>query len=174
MKTLYHGTDMDSAKEICITQLIDVKRGSPRTDFGQGFYTTNNFDSAVRWANRKADARRNKPAVVTVIFDEESAKPIVEYFSDDLRWGRFVINNRNGMEYIRNISFQDNNIDARYQITCGRIADGAVIDISDDLKDSGKMLMSLEEILNLEYPLQYAFHTKASIQFIKKMTYRPV
>lgn len=174
LKTFYHGTDIDSAKEICKTQTVDVKRGSPRTDFGQGFYVTPDYNRAVKWACRKAGSRRNKAAVVTVIFDEDSAKPIIEYFLDDLRWGRFVINNRNGMQYIRKVAFQENNLDARYHITCGRIADLDVTDVADELNKSGKMLMSLEEILNKNYPLQYAFHTKEATEFIKKLSYRVV
>ena len=39
---------------------------------------------------------------------------------------------------------------------------------------SGNMLMSLEEILNKEYPLQYVFHTKEATMFIKKLSYRLV
>ena len=153
---------------------IDVKRGALQTDFGQGFYTTDDFDRAVRWAKRKAFARCRQAAVITVLFDEEAARPIIEYFSDDLRWGRFVINNRNGQQYIKRVAFQDNNLDARYEITCGRIADIDVVDIAEELNLNGKMLTSLNRILNTGYPLQIAFHTENSLQYIRKISYRQV
>jgi hypothetical protein len=174
LKILYHGTDIESADNICKTKEIDVKRGSAHTDFGQGFYTTDNFDRAVRWAYRKAHVRRSKPAVITLYFDEESAKSIIEYFSDDLRWGRFIINNRNGLQYISKVPFQDNNLDSRYEITSGRIADVEVTDVADELKEAGTMLNSLDRILNANYPQQIAFHTTSSTQYIKKMSYRSV
>ena len=107
-------------------------------------------------------------------FDEGSAHPIIEYFCDDLRWGQFIINNRNGSQYIRGVSFQENNLDARYEITYGRIADIEVTDIASELKESGEMLYSLERILNKNYPLQIVFHTSNATQFIKKMSYRLV
>lgn len=172
MKILYHGTDIDSAREICKSQIIDVTRGAKHTDFGQGFYVTDDYERATRWAYRKAGLRGKKPAVITIVFDEKAAKNIIEYFSDDLRWGRFIINNRNGLAYIKNVAFKDNNLDARYDITCGRIADIDIIDVADELKENGMMLISLDRILNKEYPIQYAFHTEQSTVYIKKMSYR--
>lgn len=125
-------------------------------------------------ADRKAIARASKPAVITVLFDYESAQDIIERFHDDLRWGRFIINNRNGLNYINNIPFKDNNLDARYQITYGRVADIDVIDVAEDLRRTNKMLTSLDKILNSEYPQQIVFHTKDSLAYIKKMSYRNV
>ena len=93
MKTIfYHGTDIDSAKEICLSQKIDISKCSVRTDFGQGFYITDDYNGAVRWAKRKAKLRGKSPAVISVYFDVEAADNIIERFSDDLRWGRFIIN----------------------------------------------------------------------------------
>ena len=128
LTTLYHGTDIESAKIICNGIGIDLRRCNIKTDFGKGFYTTDSYERATKWADRKAIARASKPAVITVLFDNESAQDIIERFYDDLRWGRFIINNRNGLNYINNIPFKDNNLDARYQITYGRVAD---IDVAD-------------------------------------------
>ena len=169
---LYHGTDIESAKAICKGCGIDLTRCSSKTDFGQGFYTTDDYDRAVRWANRKAILRLSKPAVVTVTFDENSAKDIIEYFADDLRWGRFVINNRNGLNYIRKVSFKDNNLDGRYDITCGRVADFDVLDVADELKQNGLMLDSVDKLFNPDYPQQIVFHTPEALSYIRKLSYR--
>ena len=52
LRVLYHGTNSENAKKIC--KGINVKRGNEKTDFGKGFYTTDNFKTATIWDyNRK-------------------------------------------------------------------------------------------------------------------------
>lgn len=169
--TLYHGTDIESAKTICNGSGIDLSKCNDGTDFGKGFYTTDNLERAIKWAKRKAAVRISKPAVITVLFDIDTASNIIEHFSDDLRWGRFVINNRNGLNYIKKVSFKDNNLDARYHITYGRVADIDVVNVAEELKEQGLMLNSLEKILNADYPQQIVFHTSESLSYIKKKSY---
>jgi len=48
---LYHGSDMIVMKP----QIVAANR---LLDFGEGFYTTTNYDQAVRWAG-KVSLRRN-------------------------------------------------------------------------------------------------------------------
>ena len=45
MKTLFHGTDSQSAKDIC-ERGIDLSIGADYVDFGPGFYLTESFDRA--------------------------------------------------------------------------------------------------------------------------------
>lgn len=174
LKPLYHGTDIISAKTIYDAQKADVSVGSTEVDFGPGFYLTDNIDVAKRWAYRKAEVRGSKPAVITAMFDEDAAESIIERFTDDIRWGRFVINNRNGRGYIDKVAYQDNNLDARYPITVGRIADLSIREVARELKQSNRMLSDISSILNSEYATQYAFHTDEAISFIKKYTYQNV
>jgi len=176
MLKLYHGTDLKSAKQIY--KKIEVTTGSRNTDFGLGFYTTDDYDKAKSWANHKSATRGEKPAIVTIIFDEDEAKSdsVIKYFSDDLNWGRFIINNRNGMDYVNMVSFKEHNLDAKYDITIGRIADIDVSDVAEELMDSGDMLdaTSLARILNKKYPQQVVFHTENSLKYIKRVTYRAI
>ena len=174
MDYLYHGTDIDSAKDICCCHGIDVTRGSKHSDFGQGFYAMDSYDRAVKWAKRKASIRGKKAAVITLTVDLQGAKKSIEAFEDDLRWGRFVVNNRNGMSYINKIPFKEINLDARYAITYGRIADVEILSIARKLASNNEMLYSLVDIWNPDYPMQYAFHTKEATQYIKCMTYKQV
>jgi len=174
MKCLYHGTDIDSAREICGAGGIDVTRGSKHSDFGQGFYTTDDYRRAVKWAKHKASIRGKRAAVVTLMVDLDLAKKDIEIFEDDLRWGRFIINNRNGIAYINKVSFKENNLDAKYPITYGRIADVEVLNIAKKLLSSSEMLYSINGIYNSNYSMQYAFHTADSIKYILKMTYKQV
>ena len=148
LKVLYHGTEISSAKSICGTGNIDVNYGSDTTDFGKGFYTTDDIEYARKWAKRKSELRGYKPAIIKMYFDEVAAESIIVRFKDDLRWGRFIINNRNGLRYIENVAFKENNLKPQYQITIGRIADVDVVDISKELRRNNKMLDSLTGILN--------------------------
>ena len=173
LKVLYHGTDIESAKKIC-TKGINVNHGKKRVDFGPGFYATEDFERAETWAVRKAKAHRSEPAIIELYFDETAAESIIVRFQDDLRWGRFVINNRNGYDYFSKIEFQEHNLDRKYQITIGRIADVGIMDVADELLESGEMLVSLDRILKPTYPQQVVFHTQYATSFIKKMSYRNV
>ncbi len=133
MERFYHGTDIDSAIDIYKAQKPNIDYCSKRTDFGQGFYVTDSYDAASKWAFRKSRARNKKPAILTIYFDVQEAEPFIERFSDDLRWGRFIINNRNGLVYINSVRFKENNLDARYPITFGRISDIDVLDVAKEL-----------------------------------------
>ncbi len=113
---LYHGTDLQSAINIYDAQTVDLSIGAKTVDFGPGFYTTDDISRARKWAQRKAIARRKPAALVTITFDKEAASPFIESFCDDIRWGRFVINNRNGINYIAKVPFKEHNLDARYDI----------------------------------------------------------
>lgn len=175
MEYLYHGTDIDSAKNICNSQYIDVTVGARHSDFGQGFYTTDDFERACIWAKHKASVRGKKAgAVIKLVVDLEIAAQYIESFDDDLRWGRFIMNNRNGYSYINQVQFKENNLDAKYAITYGRIADIDVYEIAKKLKQEGKMLHTIDGILNKNYSMQYAFHTSEALKCIKKMSYQQV
>ena len=172
LRVLYHGTNSENAKKIC--KGINVKRGNEKTDFGKGFYTTDNFKTATIWARRKTELYGGTQAIVTLYFDEDAAKHIIKYFKDDLDWGRFIINNRNGKQYIERVAYKDNNLDGKYEITIGRIADIDIITISKELMRNDQMLESLDRILNLNYPLQIVFHTERAISYIRKITYQNI
>ncbi|MBR1893018.1 MAG: DUF3990 domain-containing protein [Lachnospiraceae bacterium] len=174
LRPLYHGTDINSARTIYEMQSADVHIGSKKVDFGPGFYMTEDIETAKQWAVRKAAVRNSKPAIITAMFDEDGAKNLIERFSDDIRWGRFVINNRNGLSYIDKVPFKDNNLDSRYPITYGRIADVEVRNIAGKLRKSGNMLDGIESILNINYSMQYAFHTEEAISYLVSYSYRNI
>ncbi len=162
---LYHGTDIESAEKIMSKIRLDV--GSSKVDFGKGFYTTISPDTAKKWALRKAKVRNQKPAVVLLNFDEKAADSLIKRFKNDLIWGRFVINNRNGLDYINKISFKEHNLDAKYCITYGRIADYDIRDVAKRLEATGEILQDVNEILNPFYSYQYAFHSETSLKFLR-------
>jgi hypothetical protein len=97
---LYHGTTHDFTE-------IDVSRGKPFKDFGQGFYTTQNRESAVNMAlrNRDIELRRLKrrginrevtPRLYTYELDESKLESlnVKRFDGTDKEWVRFVVLNR--------------------------------------------------------------------------------
>ena len=171
-KTYYHGTDLDSAIDIC--KKICLNKSSESLDFGPGFYITESRKTAERWALRKARVRKKEAAIVIIDFNYSQAEPYIVKFENDLRWGQFVINNRNGYEYINKIVCNEHNLDAKYNITYGRIADYFVSDVARDLKNKGIPLENLNDILNPFYSYQYAFHTEKALGFLKCLKYEIV
>ena len=61
---LYHGSTVAVRKP-------SLRPGRPNADFGKGFYTTSNYEQAVRWAHIKREREDCVCAVVSVYeFDE--------------------------------------------------------------------------------------------------------
>ncbi|MDR1922058.1 MAG: DUF3990 domain-containing protein [Candidatus Adiutrix sp.] len=98
--TLYHGTTHDFTE-------IDVSRGKPFKDFGQGFYATQSRESAVNMAlrNRNIELRRLKrrgisrevtPWLFTFELDESKleALNVKRFDGADKEWVRFIVLNR--------------------------------------------------------------------------------
>jgi len=64
MIKLYHGSTVAVKKP-------SLRPGRPNADFGKGFYTTSNYEQAVRWAHIKQEREEANRAVVSVYeFDE--------------------------------------------------------------------------------------------------------
>ena len=64
MIKLYHGSTV-------AVKNPSIRPGRPNADFGKGFYTTTNFEQAVRWAHIKQEREEAQRAVVSVYeFDE--------------------------------------------------------------------------------------------------------
>ena len=61
---LYHGSTVAVRKP-------SLRPGRPNADFGKGFYTTSNWEQAVRWAHIKQEREKSQRAIVSVYeFDE--------------------------------------------------------------------------------------------------------
>ena len=161
---VYHGTDIDSAYLIKNNILLDI--GSKSVDFGPGFYVTTNIEMAKKWAKRKAIVRRKMPVVLIFEYDETASNESVLKLENDLNWGRFIINNRNGYEYIEHMQYKVHNLDAKYPIVYGRIADYDTVGLAQQLLADMQELSSIDEMLNPYYSYQYSFHTKESLKYL--------
>jgi hypothetical protein len=111
---LYHGTFASFCE-------IDLSKSAPRKDFGCGFYTTNDFEQAKKFARLKA-VRENlsQGYVLTFNFLGREELMVKVFQSSDEEWFDFVLRNRGFQKYTN--PAEDDVID----IVIGPVANDAV------------------------------------------------
>ena len=166
---LYHGTDTE-----IIVPFHD--KGRKGTDFGQGFYLTPNLESAVNMAHRVA-RRKNSPESVVMCYalDENqlvsSGLRIRSFLNIEPEWLRFVVANR----YFQQDA-SDHNLDKRWDIVHGFIADDRIVRLLDALvKGFATEEDVLKALRTVQFKsVQYSFHSEAAISLLKKMEVKHV
>lgn len=165
----YHGTIERDGE--AIKQKIDLSRARFRTDFGKGFYVTNNLKQAEHWAISRA-----KDEIVDGVLPVGS-KPVVVYFQLNIKelasltskqfeqptkeWAEFIFNCRSlGM---------NRELFHAYDYTKGPLADGRTNIL---VRRMLKGIISVDEFLDGIKPLhiknsQLALHTEAAIQCLE-------
>ena len=127
MVTLYHGTTLS-----CETP--DLTKSRKGMDFGSGFYATPNRESAERWATKLSYLRRcNTPVVLSFPFDEDGARAaglVKDFPAMNIDWVKFVLANR-----LEEFTASEHNLDNRYDIVHGYIADDRLMQIIDRARD---------------------------------------
>lgn len=78
---VYHGSEVS-------VETPDITYGRDNTDFGKGFYVTDNLVMAEKWA-----CRRNTPYITEYLFDDIKLSKYT--FKLDVEWLNFIIANRN-------------------------------------------------------------------------------
>ena len=159
---LYHGTNAEFASP-------DPKRGRRGTDFGQGFYLTPNFDSARRMAERVARRQGTTGGVVLSYALEDSSLSdgglqVRTFLDINAEWLRFVVANR-----YADLSATDHNLDSRWDIVHGLVADDRVVQILDDLR---RGFSTEDEVLRKLRAapfrtIQYSFHTQRAVERLR-------
>lgn len=151
---------------------IDLTKARNRTDFGKGFYVTNNLKQAKHWAIGRAKDEMLEDGSLPV-----EATPVVVYFQMDLKgiqglinkqfehpnkeWAEFIFNCRSaGMKEIRHHTFD---------YTMGPLADGRTNIL---VRNMLKKKINIDEFLDGIKPLhiknsQLALHTEAAIKCLK-------
>jgi hypothetical protein len=168
--TLYHGSTHDFTE-------IDVRKGKPFKDFGQGFYLAGTYDRAVSIAKRnrkleydrlraKGDKSELSVFVYTYEFNlQEMEKLNLKRFkSADHEWLKFIIQNRMSRSVQHNYDIiigPTANDDTRASIRAiMNAANGAVL--NDAALD---LLLQMLEPDNL--PEQYYFGTNKAARLLK-------
>lgn len=127
---LYHGTSTFYRWDY---KTIDLKKCRPLTDFGQGFYTTSNFEQAKNWAIRVDNLNnkikknqifeKTKPIVLCYNINVEVIKKLSGriFENSDIYWATFIYNNRVHKNYRISGLHNVNNI---FDYVFGHYADG--------------------------------------------------
>jgi hypothetical protein len=160
---LYHGSNME-------IEIIDLSKCKPFKDFGKGFYTTPLQEQAWTMAKRTARIYRTGNPCVTEFFLADnliSELQIKRFDEPDNAWAQFVVNNRN--HKFQNIASLDCNIDGKYDIVIGPVANddiAALIDVYLTGLISDEALT--KELTFRELSRQVSFHAEKSIALLRK------
>lgn len=136
-------------------------------DFGKGFYLTPNPKTAKKMADRTTSIRGfGEPVVLVYAFDDIRARHLglVRDFSTmDRSWVKFIIANRTG-----DTLAPDHNLDARYPIVHGFVADDRLMQIIDDYENGDITIEEVERRLAAApfRAFQYSFHTQDSLSML--------
>lgn len=175
---LYHGTISTGAENI-IKNGIKLERGKPKVDFEQGFYTTPSFNFAMSTAINKAnktnayDSELNvKPYILTYNFDLEKAKKncnVLTFSETDIKWAQFIINNRNGFDYMDSVGSHFHNVKHQYDIVQGSIADNEIVLLAKNLNTLKERVKTndIDSMLYSYITKQISFHTYKSLNYIQ-------
>jgi hypothetical protein len=157
---LYHG----SSTGVRSPKLLVNQR---ELDFGKGFYTTDNFEQAARWARRTAARLRLKDAFVTVYSGEDAAMSglrVLSFEKPDENRLRFVADNRKGIRS-----------DTAWDIVIGPVANDQtmpVIDLYlDGMYDEQE---AIKRLLPQKLKDQYTFKTEAALRLLQCTEVIPV
>ena len=149
---LFHGTNE-------VFDAVDPLKGRRGTDFGQGFYLTPNQESAKRMAQRVA-TRKGGGAVVMHYGVDESCLS-----NGDLSV-RFIVANRYNL-----LSAAEHNLQRRFDIVHGLVADDKVVQILDDLRN--EMISEEDALARLRaapfQTVQYSFHTERAVAYLNRL-----
>lgn len=142
----------------------EIALGRPSTDFGEGFYTTTNFEQAKRWAIKKQKAVKDgsKAIVNTYEVDDNLLNNpkynIKKFDSPDEEWLSFVVSCRRSIPH-------------SYDIVFGAVANDRIY--TTITLYEAQVLTAEETVARLkvdEYFNQISFHVQIAInelEFIK-------
>lgn len=168
---LYHGTSLKSATEIVKTG-FSLSKGRVSTDFGQGFYTTNYKGYAIKTAKQRAKYDKSIPAIMQFNYVEKNNNlTILSFPKESVEWLQFIINNRNGIAYMKKagVDLQNHNIDHKYDIVKGPIADHHIISFANEILEKYRQI-DYNDVKRIKYEyktMQISFHTIAALKELR-------
>ena len=166
---LYHDTDKEFDIPI-------PNKGRKGTDFGQGFYLTPDLASATNMAHRVA-RRKNSPESVVICYSLDENRlasaglRVRSFLNIEPGWLRFVVANR----YFQSDA-SDHNLDGRWDIVHGFIADDRIVRLLDALvKGAATEDDVLKALRTARFKsVQYSFHTSAAVALLEKVEVKHV
>lgn len=163
---LYHGSNIEIEK-------IELSKCRPYKDFGKGFYTTELQEQAEKMAKRVARIYGGSPVVNAFEINDDfmtaNGLNTLDFGNTPSeRWTLFVMNNRS--RTFSDISSPDCNLDCKYDIVAGAIADD---DMTMLFRQYQNQLISFEMLVNgmtfKDVTNQYSFHTEKALKLLQKV-----
>lgn len=137
---LYH-----ASKEI--VEFPEVRKTKYTKDFSWGFYCTNNFEQAVRWANRGEE----KPIINYYSFEQSENLNILKFEQMTDAWLDFIARCRNGETH-------------QYDIVEGPMADDTIWNYVNDFLLGRITRKQFWVLAEFKYPThQISFHTLSAL-----------
>lgn len=148
-QTLFHGSGM-------IVESPEIRKTEYTKDFGYGFYCTNLYTQAERWALRHDDAKKGEKPTVNMYWYRENPK---------LKIKRFKKMNNEWLDFIALCRKSKEKTPHDYDIVEGPMADDQVWNHVDDFL-SGKISRKQFWVLAaFKQPThQITFHTDAALK----------
>ena len=137
---LYH-----SSKEI--VEFPEIRKSRHTKDFSWGFYCTNNFKQALRWANRG----EGDPVINYYTYERNDKLSILKFDSMTDEWLDFIARCRSGETH-------------RYDIVEGPMANDTVWNYVNDFLSGRISRRQFWALAEFRYPThQMSFHTLAAL-----------
>lgn len=182
---VYHGTDSLSAENI-LKNGIDINYGEVSVDNGKGFYTTPNYEFALKRAETMAlkSSKFNNIEVLPVVLKmniDISNIPklsIKEFEKCPYEWKEFIFYNRMGTTFLDKWSIKTNNhnLDSKYDIVIDETADNDVTTIISKFRYAKNIKNLKEEISKINksnssyWDKQISVHTPRGCSCISSIT----
>lgn len=141
---LYH-----ASKEI--VEFPEIRKTKYTKDFSWGFYCTNNYEQAVRWANRG----EGTPMINTYQYTPDESLSILRFEKMTDEWLDFIAECRSGKIH-------------RYDIVEGPMADDTIWNFVNDYLAGGMSRNQFWAMVEFKYPThQMSFHTLTALNCLK-------
>lgn len=141
---LYH-----ASKEI--VEFPEIRKTKYTKDFSWGFYCTNNYEQAVRWANRG----EGTPMINTYQYTPDESLSILRFEKMTDEWLDFIAECRSGKIH-------------RYDIVEGPMADDTIWNFVNDYLAGGMSRNQFWAMAEFKYPThQMSFHTLTALNCLK-------
>lgn len=150
---VYHGS-----LEKVVNPSLD--KMNPRTDFGSGFYTTTNYDQAVRWTlvkQRRSNNFNSKRYVNVFEYNENNSLNVLKFEDANDKWIDFICKNRKSDELIHD-----------YDVVIGPVANDNLYTVlagyENGLYDKEETVKRLKTYLLSD---QISFHNYEALKYLK-------
>lgn len=153
---VYHGSNY-------IVKEIDLNILNYKTDFGKGFYTTTDYDQAMRWTIIKKDRqlKENKNDIHQYInvyeYVEKSGLKILDFDKANEEWLNFIIKNRQSGSLLHD-----------YDIVKGPVANDNLYRVLVAYENGDYDIMeTIKRLKTYTLSNQISFHTEKSLSCLK-------